>query len=85
MARHSGEKAANGQKNARRGLSTTWTSSATGGRISSDAASGIRSSPSGGPSIRTASGRHSSSAASRLRAEPGPWWRMPKYRTAIVS
>lgn len=82
MARHSGEKAADGQKKARRGLSTTWTSRATGGRISSDAARPISSSASGGPSISRTSGRHSSSATSRLRAEPGPWWRMPKYRTA---
>ena len=46
--------------------------------MSSREASSIRPSASGGPSIRTVSGSSSSSARSSERAEPGPWWRIPK-------
>src|SRR5215813_4352678 len=41
-----------------------------------------RSDASAGPSIRTIAGRNSSSASTSRRAEPGPWWRMPKIRTS---
>ncbi len=72
IATHSGENSASGQNADRPGSSTAWASSATGGRISSSPASGIRASASGGPSISTARGRAASRAARTARAEPGP-------------
>src|SRR5258708_25965133 len=47
-------------------------------------ASGSSGPASGGPSTSTASGFSSSSARSTLRAEPGPWWRMPRMLTLTV-
>lgn len=72
-ATHSGENSASGQKAERPGSSTACASNATGGRMSSSAASGIRASASGGPSISTTPGRAVSSAARTARADPGPW------------
>src|SRR4051812_40277868 len=40
--------------------------------------SGKTASASGGPSTRITSGFNAWSALRTLRAEPGPWWRMPK-------
>ncbi|CAM5654358.1 hypothetical protein SGRIM128S_09354 [Streptomyces griseomycini] len=77
IATHSGENPASGQKAERPGSSTAWASRATGGRMSSSAASGISGSASGGPSISTIPGRTSSSAARTARADPGPWCRTP--------
>src|SRR4051812_43680558 len=57
---------------------------ATGGRKELSEARGRISAASGGPSMRTASGFKSCSAAMRLRAEPGPWWRMPKMVRAVA-
>jgi hypothetical protein len=72
IATHSGENSASGQKAERPGSSTAWARSATGGRMSSSAASGMSASASGGPSISTTSGRAASSAARTARADPGP-------------
>src|SRR5216684_3040854 len=52
--------------------------------MSGCAASGSSGSASGGPSTSTASGLSSPSARSTLRAEPGPWWRMPRMLTPTV-
>lgn len=71
-ATHSGENAASGQNAERPGSSTAWASRATGGRMSSAAASGISGSASGGPSMSTTRGRDASSAARTARADPGP-------------
>src|SRR6185436_20470264 len=51
---------------------------ATGGCMPAWAAREMTSSASGGPSISTQSGLSWSRAFRRERAEPGPWWRMPK-------
>lgn len=67
-----GENSASGQKAERPGSSTTWARSATGGRMSFSAASGMSASASGGPSISTTSGVAASSAARTARADPGP-------------
>lgn len=72
MATHSGENSAKGQKDERPGSSTAWARRATGGRMSSSAASGTSASASGGPSISTTRGRAASSAARTARADPGP-------------
>lgn len=72
IATHSGENSASGQNAERPGSSTAWASRATGGRMSSSAASGIRASASGGPSISTTAGRAAASAARTARADPGP-------------
>ena len=49
------------------------------------AISSMIASASGGPSISTASGSKASSASRRLRAHPGPWWRIPKPRTSAMA
>src|SRR5437868_4995948 len=38
-----------------------------------------------GPSMSTMSGARSSRARRTLRAEPGPWWRMPRTSTVAVT
>src|SRR5918995_5961888 len=53
--------------------------------MSSLAASSMSWSASGGPSIRTVSGSKSSSARSSERAEPGPWWRIPKTTCSLMT
>ena len=72
IACHSGENTANGQNAACLGSPGTYPSSATGGCISGSAASAASPSASGGPSIRTTSGRCSVRAARTDRADPGP-------------
>ncbi|WP_248843735.1 DUF5682 family protein, partial [Streptomyces prasinus] len=67
IATHSGENSASGQNAERPGSSTAWASRATGGRMASSAASGIRSFASGGPSIRTTSGPVPSNTARTAR------------------
>ena len=84
IACHSGENAANGQNAACCGSPGTYPSSATGGRICGSAASAISASASGGPSIRTTSGRCSASAARTDRADPGPWCLMPYRRRCYL-
>src|SRR6478609_2319575 len=59
-------------------------SSATGGSRPACDANGSRSLASGGPSMSTTSGRTAASARTRLRAEPGPWWRMPKKCSSAI-
>src|SRR5512145_2028613 len=44
----------------------------------------MRSLASDGPSTSRASGWSRSSSASTLRAEPGPWWRMPRIVVTLV-
>lgn len=51
---------------------------ATGGCICSDNRAASTPSASGGPSTSTQSGCNPAKARTRLRAQPGPWWRMPK-------
>ena len=46
--------------------------------MAGSASIGSRSDASEGPSINTMPGRNSPSASNSRRAEPGPWWRMPK-------
>src|SRR5579871_6079040 len=53
-------------------------SRATGGSIRACASRGRAESASGGPSTSTMSGESASSPRRRLRAQPGPWCRMPK-------
>lgn len=83
MATHSGENSASGQNADRPGSSTTCARRATGGRMSSSAASAINASASGGPSMSTVRGPAASSAARTARAEPGPWWRTPSSRGPV--
>src|SRR5262245_39580576 len=87
IACHSGENSANGQKVAG-GRSVPsparYASSATGGRMSGEPASGTSGSASGGPSIRTTCGRYASRTRLTARADPGPWWRTPS-RTGIFG
>ena len=70
-----------GERETRRESSGAYTSKATGGHIPDSSTNGSTDSPSGGPSINRQSGCIASRARNRLRAHPGPWWRMPKSRT----
>src|SRR5215831_12270581 len=58
---------------------------ATGGTSSASPAKAMMSSASGGPSTSTQSASSSSRAARTLRAEPGPWCRMPRTLTGIAA
>ena len=62
---------------ASRGSSAQCESRATGGCNCVSARCASSASQPAGPSITTQSGCSASSALSRLRAQPGPWWRMP--------
>src|SRR5688500_7835131 len=59
-------------------------SSATGGFMSGSPIRSIRPVASDGPSTSRASGCSRSSSASTLRAEPGPWWRIPRIVVIVA-